>query len=55
MGSSARISFGMVDQRARDGHALLFAAGELRGQVLDAIGEPDAREGGAASVSSVVL
>ncbi len=38
---------GMVDQSASDGDALLFAAGELRGQVLDAIGEPDACEGGA--------
>jgi len=34
----------MIDQRARDGHALLLAAGELRGQMLDAIAEADAFE-----------
>ena len=34
--------FRMIDQRASHGHALLLAAGKLRGQMLDAIGEADA-------------
>jgi hypothetical protein len=34
----------VVHQRARDGHALLLAAGELRGQAVGLLGEPDARQ-----------
>ena len=34
----------MIDQRARHGHALLLAAGKLRGKMLDAIGETHANE-----------
>ena len=33
--------FRIVDQRAGNGHALLLAAGELRGQVMRAIGQAD--------------
>ena len=55
MGSSARISFGMIDQRARDCDALLLASGKLRGKMLDAVGEADAPRAARASASSVVL
>src|SRR5271165_16262 len=37
----------MIDQRARDGNALLLAAGKLRGKMLDSVGEADAHEGSA--------
>lgn len=33
-----------IDERARDGNALAFAAGKFRRQVRHAIGEPDTRE-----------
>ncbi len=36
--------FRMIDQRARHGDALLFAAGKLRGQMRHAVGEADAGE-----------
>ena len=42
VGSSARITFGLGDQRARDGDALLLAARHLVRVVVDALGEPDA-------------
>ena len=41
---------GMIDERASDGDALLFAAGELRREMVDAIGETDTGEGGASFV-----
>ena len=44
VGSSARMIAGFVDERARDGDALLLAAGELRRLVVHAVGEPDRRE-----------
>src|ERR1700753_4420733 len=34
----------MIDQRTRDGHALLLTAGKLRGKVLNAIAQADALE-----------
>jgi hypothetical protein len=34
--------FGIVDEAAGDGHALLFAAGKLVGPVLEPFAEPDA-------------
>ena len=46
---------GMIDQRAGHGHALLFAAGELRGQVLDAVTEAHAFQRLLRLFSSVVL
>ena len=42
--------FRMIDERASHGYALLFAAGKLRGQVLDAIGKTDAGQRGAGFV-----
>ena len=36
--------FGVVDERARYGHALLFAAGKLRGKMREAVGEAHAAE-----------
>ena len=44
VGSSARMTFGLGDQRARDRDALLLAARELARQVLGPVGEPDALE-----------
>src|SRR5260370_5139696 len=35
----------LIDQRARDGHALLLAAGKLRGQMRQAISQADALQG----------
>src|SRR5580658_2861919 len=37
----------MIDQGARDGNALLLAAGKLRGKMLDSVGEADTCERGA--------
>ena len=37
--------FWLIDQRARDGHALLFAAGKLRGKMREAVAESDAAQG----------
>ena len=39
--------FGMIDQGARDGNALLLASGKLRRKVVDSFGEADAHERGA--------
>ena len=36
--------FWLIDQRARDGHALLFAAGKLSGQMRQAVAEAHARQ-----------
>ena len=44
VGSSARITFGCDDQRARDRDALLLAARQLVRVVMDAVGEADALE-----------
>ena len=44
VGSSARISDGLVDDRARDRGALALAAGELGRPVLRALGEADAAQ-----------
>jgi len=44
VGSSARNQVGLVDQRARDGDALLFAARQLVGFVLDAFLEAHPRQ-----------
>ena len=43
---------GVVDEGAGHAHALLFAAGELAGQVGGAVGEADAVKGLEASFSS---
>jgi hypothetical protein len=37
--------FRLIDQRARDGHALLFAAGELRREMRHALAQADAAQG----------
>ena len=37
--------FRVIDQRPRDGYALLFAARQLRGQMFDAIAKADAVQG----------
>ena len=44
VGSSARISAGIGDQRPGDGHALLLAAGQLRRLVVDAVAEAEPLE-----------
>ena len=36
---------GLIDERASDGDALLLASGKLRGEMREAISEPDAPEG----------
>ena len=43
VGSSANSELRLADQRARDRHPLLLAAGELRRAVAGAVPEPDAR------------
>jgi len=37
--------FRLIDERASDGYALLFAAGKLRGKMREAVGEADTLEG----------
>ena len=44
VGSSARITAGLGDKRARDGDPLLLAAGQLARPVVGPIGEPDLLE-----------
>ena len=46
VGSSASTSDGSRHERPGDGDALLLAAGELRRQVVDPIGEPDGTQRG---------
>jgi hypothetical protein len=41
-----------VDERARDGDALLLTAGQLAGPVMQAISQPDLRERGAAGIGA---
>ena len=36
---------GLIDERASDGDALLFTAGEIGGEMREAVGEADALEG----------
>ena len=44
VGSSASTQVGWTDQRARHGHALPFAAGQLGGMVRHALGQPYLRQ-----------
>ena len=44
VGSSARMTLGLRDDGARDGHALLLSARELAGMVIEPLAEADALE-----------
>ena len=47
--------FRLIDQRARDRHALLLAAGKFRGQMRKAVSQAHALQDAAACASSVML